>query len=257
MIGIIGYGRFSALMARYLSADFEIRIATRKNRKDEIAETGAVQDSLEAVCRLDYVILSVPISALKDVLVRIAPLIHSGATVVDVCSVKEYPVRLMREFLPESVSILATHPMFGPDSAAETLKDKKIVLCKERIPDPQYQAVKTYLFSKGLEIIEATPAEHDRQTARSLALTHFIGRSLSEIKSGPLEIDTEGYKRLLHILGVVENDTWQLFCDMHTYNRYAGPARREFMTAVEKMNRDLEQAEATGLENFPGNPENA
>jgi len=61
----------------------------------------------------------------------------------------------------------------------------------------------------------------------------------------PLGIDTEGYKRLLHILEVVENDTWQLFLDMHAYNAHAKPTRRAFMAAMENIHGQLEEAENT------------
>ena len=47
-------------------------------------------------------------------------MLKENAVIVDVCSVKEYPVQWMRELLPANVSILATHPMFGPDSAADS-----------------------------------------------------------------------------------------------------------------------------------------
>ena len=239
MAGIIGFGRFSALMARYLSKDMEVKIATRQKRHEEIAQTGAVQVSLEEVCQMDYVIISVPISAVKAVLEQIAPILNKNATVLDVCSVKEYPVKWMKEILPETVSILPTHPMFGPDSAADTLKDKKIVLCKERIADTAYEGIKGYLAAKGLILIETTAEDHDRQIAKSLSLTHFIGRTLSAVKAEPMAIETEGYKRLLHILEVVENDTWQLFLDMHTYNPYAKTMRSEFMAAMKKINGQI------------------
>ena len=146
--------------------------------------------SLAQVCGLDAVILSVPISAFKQTLSKIGPMLKPDTLVADVCSVKEYPVRWMREQLPETVSILATHPMFGPDSAAESLKNSKIVLCKERIDDRLYNRIKHYLESRGLIVIEASPDEHDRQIAVSLALTHFIGRSLSEFGAEALDIDT-------------------------------------------------------------------
>jgi prephenate dehydrogenase len=55
----------------------------------------------------------------------------------------------------------------------------------------------------------------------------------------PLDIDTEGYKRLLHVLGVVENDTWQLFEDMNRYNPYATETRQAFLNAVEKIHAKL------------------
>jgi prephenate dehydrogenase len=155
--------------------------------------------------------------------------------------VKEYPVQWMIEELPESVSILATHPMFGPDSVADSLQDRKICLCRVRVPDGQYQKIKEYLTAKGLIVIEATAREHDEQIATSLSLTHLIGRTLSKCGAKPLDIDTEGYKRLLHILEVVERDTWQLFQDMHRYNPFAKKKRIEFMEIMQEINSRLEQ----------------
>ena len=52
--------------------------------------------------------------------------------------------------------------------------------------------------------------------------------------------DTEGYKRLLHILEVVERDTWQLFVDMHRYNDYAAKKRGAFMEVMRDINSRLE-----------------
>ena len=239
MIGIIGFGRFSALMAKYLSKDCEVKICTRKNKKEEIAALGATQVGMEEACALPYVILSVPISTMKEVLKQVAPLLNKTAVVADVCSVKTYPVKWMRELLPSTVSILPTHPMFGPDSAKDSLTGRKIVLCRERMEDTIYDGIKTYLSNKGLILIETTPEDHDRQIATSLSLTHFVGRSLSAFGAKKLDIDTEGYKRLLHILGVVENDTWELFMDMHHFNPYAESVRSQFMTAMGKINNLL------------------
>jgi prephenate dehydrogenase len=146
----------------------------------------------------------------------------------------------MKKSLPETISILATHPIFGPDSAADSLKGRKIFLSPIRIEKKQYQIIKTYLASKELVLIESTPEDHDEQIAVSLALTHFIGRSLSEFGASELNIDSEGYKRLLHILDVVEHDTWQLFYDMHQYNPYAKEKRAAFMQAMQKIDERLE-----------------
>jgi len=239
MIGIIGFGRFGKLVAHYLARDLDVYVYNRSDKDAEIAGTGAHPAPLDMVCRQKIVIPCVPISTLKENLKTIAPLLEPGAVVVDVCSVKEYPVQWMLEELPESVSILATHPMFGPDSAADSLQDRKICLCRVRVPDAQYQKIKKYLTSKGLIVIEATPGEHDEQIATSLSLTHLIGRTLSECGAKPLDIDTEGYKRLIHILEVVERDTWQLFQDMHRYNPYAKKKRIEFMEVMQEINSRL------------------
>ena len=239
MIGILGFGRFGKLMAQYLARDFDVLVYNRSDNADAIIASGAKPASLAEACGQKMVILSVPISVFRVTLETVAPLLNPDALVIDVCSVKTYPVRLMKDLLPEGVSILATHPMFGPDSAADALQGRKIVLCSERINDSVYQKIKSYLISKELVVIEATPEAHDRQIAVSLALTHFIGRSLAEFGATPLDVDTEGYQRLLHVLGVVENDTWQLFEDMNTYNPYAAESRSEFMAAVERIHQRL------------------
>jgi prephenate dehydrogenase len=242
MIGIIGFGRFGRLASRYLAQDFEVFAYNRADKSEQINLTGARTASFETACRQNIVIPCVPISIFRSVLTDIAPLLKPDALVVDVCSVKEYPIQWMTEALPETVSILATHPMFGPDSASDSLAGRKICLCKVRIAENRYRKIKAYLEAKGLIVIEATAAEHDRQIATSLALTHLIGRTLSEFGARRLDIDTEGYKRLLHILEVVERDTWQLFMDMNRYNPYARKKRIEFIDIMQDINARLEQA---------------
>jgi prephenate dehydrogenase len=235
MIGIIGFGRFGKLTARYLSKDYDVYVYDIVDMSDEIAASGFIPASLEEVCRQNIVILPVPISEMRQTLKTINPLLKKGVVVIDVCSVKEYPVQWMAELLPDDVFILGTHPMFGPDSAADSLEGRKIALCKERIESRCFDKIKSYLSSKGLVVIDTTAGEHDRQIAVSLALTHFIGRSLSKFGADDLAMDTEGYKRLLHILEVVEHDTWQLFEDMHRYNPYAGEKRAAFMEAMRSI----------------------
>jgi len=239
MIGIFGFGRFGKLTATYLAEDFDVLVFNRTDKSSEIQKTGARSASLSEVCQQNIVILCVPISTLQKVLKKIAPVLKQDVLVVDVCSVKEYPSCWMKNLLPETVSILATHPMFGPDSALNSLENRKIFLSRVRIKEKLYQKIKSYLSEKGLNVIESTPKEHDEQIAISLALTHFIGRTLSEFGAGPLNIDTEGYKRLLHILDVVDNDTLQLFYDMHRYNPYAKEKRIAFMEAMKKINDRL------------------
>ena len=244
MIGIIGFGRFGKLTARYLAEDFDVFVFNRTDKSAEIKKTGARSASLKTVCRQEIVILCVPISTFKAVLAEIGPLLKKDVVVVDVCSVKVYPTRWMKASLPESVSILATHPIFGPDSASDSLKDHKIFISPIRINKKPYQKIKTYLASKELVLIESTPEDHDEQIAISLALTHYIGRTLSEFGAAPLNIDSEGYKRLLHILEVVENDTWQLFYDMHRYNPYAKKKRATFMQAMQKIDKQIDGSDS-------------
>ncbi|NQU79487.1 prephenate dehydrogenase/arogenate dehydrogenase family protein [Candidatus Woesearchaeota archaeon] len=220
MVGIIGYGRFGKFLAEHMDA--------------KVCDVDC--GNLKEVCCEDVIIISVPISKFEIVLKQIKPLIKEQL-VVDTCSVKEEPIRLMKEILPESCSILGTHPLFGPDSADST--EKKIAICRVRINDELYDKAKILLIEKGLKVIECTPEEHDRSAAKSQVITQFIGRALMEIGSGPLEIDTEGYRRLMKILGVVKNDTYQLFKDMNFYNRFSVAERKRLIESMIKIDKGL------------------
>ncbi len=234
-IGIIGFGRFGRLMVHYLSNDLTVNVFDRRSRSKAIGEVGGQSRSLEDVCQCDVVIPAIPISAMPGMLQQIAPLLAQSSLVVDICSVKTLPVTWMKKWLPEETAILATHPMFGPDSASKTLSGQKMILCRQRVDDVRYNCIRDFLESKGLVIIETTPEDHDRQMAATLALTHFIGRALDRYGAKPLAIDTEGYKRLLYTLETVTHDTWELFMDMHHYNPYAKEIRTRFKSAVAEV----------------------
>jgi len=195
---------------------------------------------LQEVCSCDAVIPFVPISAFETCIKEIAPLLKEDALVIDVCSVKETPVEIMNKYLPHHIQILATHPMFGPDSAKDTLFGSKIVISKIRIQEELYARIISYLKTNGLKVVEVTPEEHDRQIAKSLNLAHLVGRVLIDFKATPQEIDTKGYRRLLKILETVENDSWQLFKDMNKYNRFAKQTTNDFKDCLSKVLQRLE-----------------
>ena len=236
-VGLIGFGRIGRLLARHFSTDVEIFIHDLNLDARAVRAARAKPATLAQACAQDVVVLCVPIAAFEGLARRIKTLLRPDALVVDVCSVKEHPVRAMKRHLPKSVSLLATHPNFGPDSAAASLQGRKIVLCRVRMKDADYRRVKRALKLKGLDVVEMTPREHDRRMASSLVLTHFIGRSLIAYGAKPTGVDTEGYKRLLRILETVQNDSWELFEDMNHYNAFAAPMRRRFLAAMRATDR--------------------
>ncbi len=231
-IGLIGFGRLGKLIAKRLAQDSNLFIFDIEDYSQEIKEIGATVSTLEEVCQCEIVIPFVPMSSFESVLKEIKPFLKKDTLIIDVCSVKEKPVQWMKEILPDHVSILGTHPMFGPDSARNTLYGSKIVVTPVRIEDEVLRNIISYLEDHGLKVIESTPQEHDKQIAHSLLLTHFIGRTLMDFGAESLEIDTKGYRRLMKILQTVENDSWQLFEDMNRYNPYAKETRVEFLASL-------------------------
>lgn len=240
-VGIIGFGRLGKLAAKNLAKDTHLMIFDPHSDPQEIKNIGAHPATLKEVCLAQIVLPMVPISALKELLKEISPLLKKDTLVVDVCSVKTLPLQWMEEELPQNVLILGTHPMFGPDSAKNSLYGHKIVLCPRRIKKEMFENITYYLESHGLKAINVTGEEHDKQVAKSLLLTHFIGRTLIDFDASELTIDTKGYRRLMKILETVENDTWQLFEDMNKYNPFAKETRDRFIASVESINKKVDQ----------------
>lgn len=238
-VGLIGFGRLGRLLTRHFARDAKIFVYDAAPDARKVRALGAVPATLAQAAAQDVVVLCVPMAAFEDAVRRLAPLLRPGALVVDTCSVKEHPVRVMKRRLPTSVSILGTHPNFGPDSAADSLQGRKIILCRVRMTDTLYRKAKRVLRDKGLDVLELSPREHDRRMASSLVLTHFIGRGLVAYGAKTTGVDTEGYKRLLRILETVQNDSWQLFQDMNRFNAFAAPMRRRFLAALSATDRKV------------------
>jgi len=71
---------------------------------------------MKSAASCDYVLLGYPSTSIKALLLEIVPFLQSEAVVFDICSIKTPPAILMEELLPDSCHIIATHPIFGPQS---------------------------------------------------------------------------------------------------------------------------------------------
>lgn len=241
-VGIIGLGRFGAFWATVLSHAYTVYGYNRS--------TPAVPPCpllpLEELCKLPVIFLCVPMRTMPEMLEKISPFLTPGTLIVDTCSVKMEPVRWMKEILPESINILATHPMFGPESAKEGLSGLPVMMHPIRMDSAQYDEWAHFFRSIGLMVVEMTPEEHDRQAARSQALTHMIGRTLNTMNIEETPIGTLWYQKLLAICKQVEKDSPALFLDMQMLNPYAPHMRTEFENAWKKVCADLTESAKHG-----------
>jgi prephenate dehydrogenase len=234
-IGIIGYGRFAqtfiTIFTKHLSG-VTLLVFSRTHAMDN-----KMFYSLSKVCSCDIVIPCVPISALQHVLRKMKPLLGEKTVVIDVCSVKVKPVEWMKKILGRNVALIASHPMFGPDSTheGENLLDLNMMLYNISAPPKIYTWYKQFWEKLGMNIIEITPQQHDKYAAYSINYNHLIGRigQLTGIK--PTPIDTKGFQVIYDALTYVTNDTWQLFIDMQRYNPYAREMRKKVVHAMGKI----------------------
>ncbi|MFB3905876.1 MAG: prephenate dehydrogenase/arogenate dehydrogenase family protein [Acidobacteriota bacterium] len=235
-IGLIGLGRFGTMAYQYLRASKEIRVYDAN--ESALRQCPDARNFADAAAA-DLVVLTVPISAVERVCQDMARLLRHGQLVVDTCSVKEKPIKVMLRELPEYVEILGTHPLFGPDSGKKGIAGLKIALCPVRIQPGSYQAILRYLRSLGLITLETTPEEHDRQIARTQAVFHLIAQACKRLNWGGEDITTPGPETFFNLLKSVQNDTDQLFFDLQRENRHAAKARSEFIEEVIRLDGDL------------------
>lgn len=232
-IGIYGLGRFGKFWALQLS-----RYATIKgfNRTPlEQAPEGVILVSKEELFKCDTIIFCVAISALETVLKESASLIKEGTLVMDTCSVKVYPAKIMTELLSPQVDIIATHPMFGPDSGKDGLKGLPMVFCPIRGGEAEFDIWRTLFKKMELNLLEMSCDAHDREAAYSQGVTHFVGRVLDELALKPTQIATLGYRRLLSIIEQTCNDPLQLFLDLQRFNPYAPAMQSRLKESLDKV----------------------
>ena len=138
--------------------------------------------------------------------------------------------------LPQSIYYVASHPLFGPDSARRGLKDHIITLIPGRVPYNKYIFL-VQLLSEKLELrVENMPAaEHDRLMAYNLSLIHHLGRTFHgmNISRIPLMMDSLG--KLNSITKVVMNDSEELFYDFYRFNRFSQEIENEFREEFDRI----------------------
>ena len=213
-IGIIGYGRFGKVLHNLLLKTFDVLVYDfNKSMKDiELS-------SLEEVLDCSLVFVAVPISLFEGCIKEISKFNLYNTTILDVCSVKVYPVRIMEKNLAEHVGIIGTHPHFGPDSYTP-FRELKITLCPIRDINNRILEVREVFESLSIGVTQMTPDEHDRIAASSQGITHFIGRVLKEAGVRSTKINTLGFNELLGVIEQTCNDSWDLFRDLQKYNPY-------------------------------------
>lgn len=227
-LGIVGFGSFGQFISEHLSPVLNIKAYDILDKSKEAQELGVEMASLKDTCQADLIMLAVPVQFMEETLIEMAKVMNPKALVLDVASVKVKPVELMLKHLPETVEIIATHPMFGPESGKNGIRGLKIVTANIR--SQFYEQIKWILSETlGLEIIEISPEEHDKQAAFIQGLTHWISRAVQNMNLPETQIGTVAYNHFLEIGDILKNDSMELFLTIERENPYAEDARQHFI----------------------------
>ncbi|KAF4729139.1 prephenate dehydrogenase (NADP(+)) [Perkinsus olseni] len=243
-VSFIGYGKFAQFLCERLtrvcgtggggSVNF-----SATNRKED--DTGCAHHAATLGIRYypdmkdmldnekpDIIVIATSILSLRDVINKLLSAIMKSERgrakdllLVDVCSVKEYPQQIMREAFQDhpNVSILCTHPMFGPDSGKYGWYNLPLVYDDgdgngstsptSHGNDDDSRSWWLSLFERcGCRLVSMSTAEHDKISAATQFITHLTGRVLGGItpRLHTTNIDTLGFRSLIKLMHNTIND---------------------------------------------------
>ena len=241
-LGIVGFGAFGQLAALHLGQHFEITAYDPSPSVATVAQQlGVRMASLHAVSQADVVLIAAPVSSFEQVVSEIAMSCKPGALIVDVGSVKVGPADIMRRRLPKHVDIVATHPLFGPQSATTGIEGLKIAICP--ILGKRHARLAAFLRKAlGLTVIMTTPEDHDQEAAVVQGLTHLIAKVLFGMGPLPTRMTTKSFDLLSEAISMVQHDAPEVFEAIEKANPYAETVRRQFFDLASSLSVELETA---------------
>jgi len=234
-MGIIGFGAFGRLMAQHLQAHFNI---LAYDPAPNAVPAGVEVTDLARVAQADIVVLAVPVAAMRDTVRVIVPHLQEGALLLDVGSVKMQVADVLCDLVPAHVDVIATHPLFGPQSAKHGLRGLKIALCP--LQGARHLPVAAFLRALGLQVIVTTPEKHDRELAMVQGVTHLIAKVLSRMDQRPRQMTTRSFEHLCKAVDMVRDDAPEVFQAIEMANPHASAVRQRFFAKAQALARELE-----------------
>jgi len=239
-LGVVGFGAFGRLMTDHLRRHFQVLVydpvPPDVEQMDGVTATG-----LAAAAGASVVVLATPVSTFASVIDAIRPYLRPGVLVLDVGSVKVVPADIMRRFLPPHVDIVATHPLFGPQSARNGLENLKIALCP--IQGGRVFRVAAFLRKAfNLKVIVTTPEAHDHEAAIAQGLTHLIAKVLVRMEPLPSRMTTKSFDLLVQAIEMVRHDAPEVFQAIERSNPYSRQVRRRFFDLAAELDAEIERS---------------
>ncbi len=239
---VLGAGKMGVWYAKYCKAKGDTVVLAARNAK-QLAKLGyelGVQtaDFPNAVKGADRVIICVSISSLEEIVKKIAPSIHSGQPVMDICSIKQYPVDVMHRYLKDAL-VLGTHPVFGPGSNG--VAHKAYVLTPTNKEEEAYaKEFKKWLEKEEAHVFIMTPKKHDDLMSIVLGFPHFLGLAACEtLLEQPNFLESKKvagttYRMLFTLAEVTAQETPDLYANVQTKLEGLGKIEELFIANAEQ-----------------------
>lgn len=239
-VGIIGYGAFGQLLAGVIVQYANVWVYD-KNEITVALPGRIIKKTVDEIASCQIVIIACGISDMPEVCEQLAKNVKSETIVMDVCSVKIEPIKILKKHLSGKCQLISTHPLFGPQTVSGTnISGQKIVICPVEI-DNISQVTMLLRDILQLEIIQMEPEKHDQEMAWVHALTFFVGRGLLELDLPQSQLGTGYYQKLLDLVDLEKSHSQELFETIELGNPYAGGVRSKLIEVLRAMDKELKE----------------
>jgi prephenate dehydrogenase len=221
---VLGTGKMGVWFAKFCKekGDHVILAGRDPQKLQRLGKELGVEtaDFNSAVKAAERVLVCVSIGSFEEVIKKIAPDVHEGQVVMDVCSIKEYPVAVMHQYLKQGL-VLGTHPLFGPGSRG--VKHKTYILTPTNPAEEKYALeFQKWLDKEGAHTFVMSTKKHDELIAVVLGMPHFLGLAACEtLMAQPNFLQTKEvagttYRMLFTLAQATALETPDLFANLQT-----------------------------------------
>lgn len=241
---VFWFWQFMEFFTPYIIEHFNVHIYDKWGKSERIKKIGATPATFDETTKCDFIILWYPASYITDLVKQIAPNLKPWAVIFDICSVKAPAVQAMLEYIPEWIHLIATHPIFWPQSGKYGIKWLKMVLSNIRCDESIYQNIKDFFWNTlELKVFEMSPEEHDREMAYIMGISHFIWRALKNISIPNAPLSTKTYDHMREMSEIVGYDSLELFLSIQTDNPYCKEVRKKLTDEFQNLEKLIEERE--------------
>lgn len=243
-----GYGGMGRIFARiFTGAGCRVTVTGPTERKGAEAcrELGVeyVRDNAKAARGADVVVITVPIAVTARTIEEVGPAMKSGAVLLDLTSVKEWPCELMARHAKRDVEVIGAHPVFGP--RVGSIAGQVIVLTPVR-GRKWLPWLKGILADNDARVVESTPREHDEVMAVVQGLTHFtyisVGKTFKDMGFDvrrSRQFASPVYDLMLDMIGRIIGQDPHLYAEIQMHNPYVAHVREQYMKAASELSASV------------------
>ncbi len=238
-VALLGYGRFGRALGQLLG---EAGVPHRAfDAHVEVPAPYRVGSLRELVTGAAFVIVAVPVPAMRSALRDLREHLEPSQVVFDVGSVKVRPEAAFASVLGDAIPWCGTHPLFGPLSLALAERPLRVVLCPAKA-HPQAAAQVRALYERiGCEVIVQTPESHDRMMAHTHALTFFVAKGMIDAGAATnVPFAPPSFQAISRTIETVRSDAGHLFEAIARDNPFAPEARKELVRALAAIDAALD-----------------